>query len=136
VRDSPASSPAAIVAIERDVPGNTGASVWHIPTHNACPNVIVSTSPDGRCPYIASTAHIIIPPTMNEVPMITRLSRCFPMIFSESSASADVHANAYNVRLSGWFRNVRSPRTPFGKDVRNSMIRRRNRIGRHRIAPS
>ena len=40
----PASSPAVIVAIEREVPGNTADSTWHSPIHTACPMDMSSMS--------------------------------------------------------------------------------------------
>src|ERR1700722_16586085 len=41
-RDIPASCPAAIVDIERDVPGNTAERIWHAPIQTACPRLISS----------------------------------------------------------------------------------------------
>src|SRR5215471_14263966 len=39
-RDIPANCPAAMVDIDRDVPGNTADRIWHAPIHTACPRLI------------------------------------------------------------------------------------------------
>ena len=41
-RDIPASWPAAIVDIEREVPGNTADKIWQAPIQMACPKLISS----------------------------------------------------------------------------------------------
>src|SRR5271154_4253168 len=41
-RDIPANWPAAIVDIERDVPGKTADRIWHAPIHTAWPRLISS----------------------------------------------------------------------------------------------
>src|SRR5208337_4763798 len=40
--DIPATCPAAIMDIDRDVPGNTAESIWHAPIHTACGKLISS----------------------------------------------------------------------------------------------
>src|ERR1700747_2466535 len=42
-RDIPASCPAAMVDIERDVPGNTADKIWHAPIQIDCPRLMSST---------------------------------------------------------------------------------------------
>ena len=41
-RDIPATCPAAMVDIDRDVPGNTADRIWHAPIQIAWPRLIVS----------------------------------------------------------------------------------------------
>src|ERR1700681_4490579 len=41
-RDIPASCPAAIVDMDRDVPGKTAERIWHAPTQMACPRLMSS----------------------------------------------------------------------------------------------
>src|ERR1035438_5432416 len=86
-RDIPASCPAAIVDMERDVPGNTADKIWHAPIHTACARDIVSIfqvwmrppPADGpaasELAFMASMIHMTIPPTRRAVPMMVRLSR-------------------------------------------------------------
>src|SRR4029434_1111113 len=85
-RDIPASWPPAMVAIEREVPGKTAERIWQTPTQIACPRLISSIFqvrmllPDPPGPafsqgaFIASTAHITIPPISREAPITYRLS--------------------------------------------------------------
>src|SRR5512146_3146086 len=44
-RDIPASCPPAMVAIEREVPGNTAEAIWQAPIQTAWPRVISSIAP-------------------------------------------------------------------------------------------
>src|SRR5215470_10593783 len=56
-RDIPASCPAAIVDMDRDVPGNTADKIWHAPIHAACPRLISSMCHVRiKPPFIASPA--------------------------------------------------------------------------------
>ena len=41
-RDIPATCPAAIVDIEREVPGKTAERIWHVPIHTAYSKLIAS----------------------------------------------------------------------------------------------
>src|SRR5580658_6014868 len=41
-RDIPANCPAAIVDIDREVPGKTAERIWHAPIQIACPRLIAS----------------------------------------------------------------------------------------------
>src|ERR1700719_1704690 len=74
-RDIPASCPAAMVDIERDVPGNTADKIWQAPIQMAWPRLISSMcqvcirvvgalGPAASAfEFIASMIHITIPPT-------------------------------------------------------------------------
>src|ERR1700730_6443930 len=84
-RDMPASWPAAIVDIERDVPGNTAERIWHAPIQIAWPRLISSMCqvcirlPGAPGPaashlaFIASTIHMTIPPINREPPIMYKL---------------------------------------------------------------
>src|SRR5580765_2803620 len=101
-RDIPASCPAAIVDIEREVPGNTAESIWHAPIQMACPTLMESIrqvwinelgAPSPAASDLAlraSTSHITIPPINSELPMMARLSRCLPMTFVNRKAGIAV----------------------------------------------
>src|SRR5262249_23285649 len=90
-RDMPAICPAAIVDMDREVPGKTADRIWHSPIHRACPSVMSSifqvridewgaTGPAfSDLDFAASTTHMIKPPTSSDEPMTARLSRFFPM---------------------------------------------------------
>ena len=61
-RDMPATCPAAMVAIEREVPGKTAERIWQPPIQTACHRLISSMwSIRGRVKR-ASTAHMTTPP--------------------------------------------------------------------------
>src|SRR5262249_25654658 len=90
-RDIPTSSPATIVDIERDVPGNTADKVWQHPIQTAWPYSMVSTSPERlRLPQISSTIHIMIPPAISATDISTRSSRCLPITFLSRNAGIAV----------------------------------------------
>src|SRR3954470_7503139 len=90
-RDMPASCPAAMVAIEREVPGKTAERIWQAPIHTAWPNDMSSIfqvrmgflgafGPDiSHTAFMPSTIHITIPPTRREAPMTYKLSRFLPI---------------------------------------------------------
>src|SRR5258708_30569606 len=86
-RDMPAICPAAMVDMERDVPGKTADAIWQMPIQIACGSVVSSRCSvlwwplGGGVPKRASTIHITIPPTRSDDPIMTRLSRHFPMHF-------------------------------------------------------
>src|SRR5204863_5162596 len=72
-RDIPAICPAAIVAMDREVPGNTAENIWHNPIQIACPRLMSSIFhvrmllfPCGPAASalacMASTIHITLPP--------------------------------------------------------------------------
>src|SRR5689334_25029124 len=72
--DIPASCPAAIVDMDLDVPGKTAERIWHAPIQMDCPSDMSFMSQVriwlfeafGPAPsaaaFLASTAHITIPP--------------------------------------------------------------------------
>src|SRR3954463_15014123 len=86
-RDMPAICPAAMVDIEREVPGNTAERIWHAPIQIAWPRLIASRlqvrmrlrgvpGPSfSQRALIPSTIHITIPQTTSEIPMMYKLSR-------------------------------------------------------------
>src|SRR6516225_12289242 len=41
-RDIPANCPAAMVDMDREVPGKTADRIWHAPIHTACPKLMSS----------------------------------------------------------------------------------------------
>src|SRR5438477_6595273 len=61
-RVSPAISPAAIVDIERDVPGKTADAIWAKPIQAACGRVISSMRSTREWRQSASTNHMMMPP--------------------------------------------------------------------------
>src|SRR4029079_8669967 len=63
-RSIPTSCPAAIVAIDRDVPGKIADSDWHIPIHIYCTSPISSTCTvvGSNREDLASMTHITTPP--------------------------------------------------------------------------
>ena len=98
VRDMPATCPAAIVDMERDVPGNTADATWQMPIQMAWTSETSSMRsvmwrPTVRGePKYASTIHITMPPTSSETPITVRLSRCLPMSLvsrSDGTGGAD-----------------------------------------------
>src|SRR6267378_2362516 len=135
--DIPAICPAAIVDIDRDVPGNTAERIWQAPIQIACPRLMssicqvrmrVPVAPNpavSEVEFSSSTIHITIPPISREVPMIYRLSRCLPISFVIRNAGIAVTTNATMTSPSGCVNGLRSPRLPCGKVERNCAIRLR-----------
>src|SRR5215469_516491 len=84
-RDIPTNCPAAIVDIDRDVPGNTADKIWQAPIHTACPRFMSSMCQTRIKPFLefspacsdfalrASMNHITTPPTSRAVPMMYKL---------------------------------------------------------------
>src|SRR5262244_480417 len=74
-RDMPANCPLVIVDMERDVPGKTAEKIWQKPIQIACSvetSSIVSVlcrPPGGVGPKNRSTIHMMMPPTISEVPI-------------------------------------------------------------------
>src|SRR5207237_3075837 len=80
-RDMPAICPAAMVDIDRDVPGNTAERIWQAPIQIAWPRLIASIlqvwirlgasgpSFSARA-LIASTIHITMPPIRSDIPLM------------------------------------------------------------------
>src|SRR6266851_3853963 len=108
-RDMPASCPAAMVDIEREVPGNTADKIWHNPTQIACPRLISSIfqvrigDPGAACPAFshfdlaASMTHINRPPMSKDEPITARLSRFFPITLVSKNDGRAVITNAIAV---------------------------------------
>ncbi len=70
----------------------------------------------------ASTIHMITPPMRMAHAMTDRLSRFWPICFFSSHDGMAVMTKAMSVRLKGWVRTVRSPRSPRGNEERNFAI--------------
>src|SRR5207244_2122680 len=122
-REKPAICPAAIVLIERDVPGKTADKIWHAPIQIAWNKFISSMCVTRTRVKVASTIHITTPPTSNAMLITHRLSRFLPITLVKAQDGSAVTMNATMVRPNGWVRKLRSPRSPFGNVLRNSRIR-------------
>ena len=72
---------------------------------------------------IASTIHITTPPIISASVITQRLSKFLPITLVNAQAGTAVTTNAIIVRLNGWVRIFRSPRSPFGNVPRNFRIR-------------
>ena len=145
-RDMPASCPAAMVAIDRDVPGKTADKIWQAPIQTACPKLMASifqvwillpvTGPAASAvAFMASTIHITTPPISKELPMMWRLSRCLPMILVKRNAGIAVTTNAMVVSPSGWVCIAVATLT-LGKRREKSSDPAAKYTGRQRMAPS
>ena len=122
-RDKPATCPAAMVDIEREVPGKTAERICAAPIQIAWGNVISSMCIVRGRVKTASTIHMTIPPIRSASAITQRFSRFLPICFVKSQAGTAVTTNAINVRLNGCVKMVRSPCSPFGK-VRTSCTMR------------
>src|SRR4051812_13438236 len=134
-RDIPASWPAAIVDIDREVPGKTAERIWHTPTQTAWLRLMSSIfhvrmgEPGAAGPafshfdFSASTTHITMPPMSKDDPITARLSRFLPTTLVSRKEGIAVTTNAMAVSPSGWVKIVRSPRSPCGNVERNFMMR-------------
>src|ERR1700760_3515907 len=102
-RDMPTSCPAAMVDMERDVPGNTAESTWQSPIQTACHKDICSTWLVAGSPRELHTSmtHIRMPPISSESAITFRLSRCFPMDFVSRKEGIAVQKKAISVSVSG-----------------------------------
>src|SRR5450755_992338 len=92
-RDMPASWPAAMVDMERDVPGKTAERIWQAPIQIAWPRLIASIfqvwmrlfgavgPAASELAFSASTIHMTIPPASSAHPMMLRFYKCLLMIF-------------------------------------------------------
>src|ERR1700758_3061087 len=111
--DIPANCPAAIVDIDRDVPGNTADKIWHAPIQIACGKLISSmchvwirpsfaSSPAASALlFRASINHITIPPISSDAPITYGFSRCFPITFTSKNDGTAVTTNATATKLNG-----------------------------------
>src|SRR5204862_7820974 len=80
-RDNPEVCPAAIVDIEREVPGKTAERICAAPIHTAWGKLMSSISAVRGLVQIASTIHIITPPIRSAQAMMVRLSKFCPICF-------------------------------------------------------
>src|SRR5437867_1904183 len=122
-RDMPAISPAAMVDIEREVPGKTAERICAAPIQTACGRVISSMCVVRDRRKTASTIHMMIPPMRSARAITQRFSRFLPICFARAHAGTAVTTNAINVRLNGCVKIVRLPRSPFGKVETNCTMR-------------
>src|SRR5579862_9466695 len=102
-----------MVAIERDVPGNTAEKIWQKPIHIACHRLMASIfqvrmvlegafgPAASDLALVASTIHITIPPISSDQPMMGMLSRCLPMVLVNRNEGMAVTTKAMSTRLSG-----------------------------------
>src|SRR5438045_3715467 len=100
-RDMPATCPAAMVAIERDVPGKTAERICTAPIQIACEIDMLSISVVVGWVNNASTAHITAPPISSAPPITLKLSRFSPMILLRRYAGMAVTMKAIIVRDNG-----------------------------------
>src|SRR3954454_8227094 len=102
-RSMPTNCPAAMVDMERDVPGKMAESDCHSPIQMAWPELISSTwmvlgsKREGH----ASTAHITMPPARRAMAITVRLLRLRSLHFFRSSAGIEVQMKARIVSDSG-----------------------------------
>src|SRR5580698_1177183 len=87
----PTICPAAIVDMDREVPGKTAESTWHRPIQIACPSDICSTWLVCGSPRVLqeSTAHITMPPISSDQAITVRLSRCLPIVLVSKNRSEE-----------------------------------------------
>jgi len=100
-RDRPATCPAAIVHIEREVPGKTAERIWTAPIQIAAGRLIASIRMTRGLTNSVSTIHITIPPMSNASAMTSRFSRFFPISFVRRKAGTAVTTKAIATRLRG-----------------------------------
>src|SRR3954453_12977070 len=112
-RDIPANWPAAMVDMEREVPGKTAERIWHRPTQTAWPRLMSSIfqvrmgEPCAAGPafshfdFAASTTHMMMPPMSKDDPITARLSRFFPTTLVNRKEGIAVTTNAMAVSPSG-----------------------------------
>src|SRR5579872_5890466 len=113
-RDRPAICPAAMVDIDREVPGKTAERIWQAPIQTAWARFIVSTDqvrivlPGAPGPAFSdrdfhrSTIPMTTPPTRRALPMMNGLSRFFPITFVRRKAGRAVTKKASITRTAGW----------------------------------
>src|SRR5579859_6244990 len=103
-RSMPTSCPAAMVDIDREVPGKIADSAWHSPIQMDCPRFIDSVCVvyGSKRELHASTAHMMIPPASRAIAIAVRLPRFLSLHFFSASAGMEVQMNATMVSESGW----------------------------------
>src|ERR1700682_3734775 len=130
-RDIPEICPAAIVDMEREVPGNTAENIWQNPTQMACARETPSIRSvryrpfAGGWPKRASTSHMMIPPINSEHPITHKLSRLAPILLRSSHAGPAVTTKATSTSIRGWLKRVRSAVSPRGNLRNKPAIRER-----------
>src|SRR6266571_534544 len=87
-------------------------------------------------PYLASTAHMTIPPTMSAIAITCKLSKFLPISLVSKNEGTAVHTKATAVNVRGWFQTARRPSRPVGKVERKVFSRERKYKGKQRMAPS
>src|SRR5271169_7059555 len=91
-RSIPTNCPAAMVDMDREVPGKMAESDWHSPIHTAWPSPISSTWTvcgsyrDDQ----ASTTHMTMPPISKASAMTVMLLRFLSLHFFSNNAGTDV----------------------------------------------
>ena len=90
--------------------------------HTACGKLISSMWDVRGRVKAASTIHMITPPIRMAHAITVRLSKFWPICFFSSHAGMAVMTNAMSVRLNGWVKTVRSPRSPLGNEERNLLM--------------
>src|SRR5205823_13899515 len=93
-RDMPAICAAAIVDMEREVPGNTADKIWAAPIQIAWNKFISSIRLTRGRVHIASTIHITIPPMSKAIAITKRLSRFLPISLDNKKAGTAVTTKA------------------------------------------
>src|SRR5439155_25192921 len=93
-RDMPATWPAAIVDMEREVAGKTADRICAAPIQMACGKVISSMYVTRGRVKVASTIHMITPPMKSAQLITQRFSRFFPICFVNAHAGTAVTTNA------------------------------------------
>src|SRR3954464_15956356 len=99
-RDIPAVCPAAMVDIDRDVPGKTADKICAAPIQTACGSVISSMCIVRGRVNTASTIHMTMPPMRSAMAITHKLSRFLPMTFALSHAGSAVTTDVYTLSLS------------------------------------
>ena len=135
-RDIPATWPAAMVHIEREVPGKTAERICAAPIQIACGSAMPSMRSIRGWRQSASTTHMATPPMSSASAITVMLSRFLPITLVSRNDGNAVTTNAIITRLSGCVSTVRSPFSPWGKVLTNFAIRSRKKTGSARIAPS
>src|SRR5438874_8359535 len=97
----PTTCPAAIVDIDRDVPGKIAERICAAPIQAAWGKVISSICVTRGRVKRASTPHMMTPPMRSANAITQRFSRFLPICFVKAHAGTAVTTNAISVRLNG-----------------------------------
>src|SRR6266700_1435443 len=92
----PTSCPAAMVDMDREVPGKMAESDWQTPIQMACAKLISSTWTvlGSKREAHTSTAHMITPPARRAMAITVMLLRFRSLHFFNKSAGTEVQINA------------------------------------------